>query len=313
MNTPSFSLPSFAKINWNLRVLGKRPDGYHEVRTLLQTISLHDELQFEWSDDQKVVLTSDDPAIPTDESNLIVRAAALLQERFGITAGARVSLRKEIPVKGGLGGASSNAAVAIMGLARVWQVEPSVVEMFEMAAGLGADVPFFLIGGCVYGSGIGTSLTVLSAGTPRPAIPLLVVTPNAAVSTSDAYEALGAAALTSVEAKPILAVSHEESVFSDSDPWELSRQLTNDFENVIFEREPEIRRARNAVLQAGATGALLAGSGSSVFGIFESLEAQKQAIGLLQAEAGWRVFPCVTMSRTEYSRAIELPKSLRCF
>ncbi|MGH9883220.1 MAG: hypothetical protein ACRD6N_17430, partial [Pyrinomonadaceae bacterium] len=139
------------------------------------------------------------------------------------------------------------------------------------------------------------------------------VTPSAQVSTVEAYRALDSAALTTKVPKSILAVSHDERFFGDSDQWAVSEKLENDFERVIFDREPEIERAKNALLKAGATGALLAGSGSSVFGIFEGLEAQTRASGEILVEAGWRIFPCVTIARNEYSRAVKSPGSQRSF
>ena len=114
VSTPLFTLPSFAKINWGLRILGKRPDGYHEIRTVLQTISLHDTLQFATAPDLEISLSCDDPQIPTDQNNLIVRAAIALRARYGVQAGVRIHLEKRIPVQGGLGGGSSNAAVTLL-------------------------------------------------------------------------------------------------------------------------------------------------------------------------------------------------------
>ncbi|MGH9880740.1 MAG: 4-(cytidine 5'-diphospho)-2-C-methyl-D-erythritol kinase, partial [Pyrinomonadaceae bacterium] len=139
MPTPAFSLPSFAKINWNLRILGRRPDGYHEVRTFLQTISLQDQLHFESRDDDDISLACDNPNIPTDETNLIVRAANSLRSRYGVKSGASIALNKRIPAKGGLGGASSNAAIALMGLIRLWRLELNSSDLVDIAAGLGAD------------------------------------------------------------------------------------------------------------------------------------------------------------------------------
>ena len=303
MNQPTLSLPSFAKINWSLEILGKRPDGYHEVSTLLETISLHDDLHFEASEDGRVLLSCDNPNIPTDNDNLVVRAAHALQGRSNVELGARIRLEKRIPVKAGLGGASSNAAVALLALAQLWQVEPTVPDLFEIAAKLGADVPFFLLGGCVRATGTGTTLSPLPAESELDRH-LIVITPNAVVSTVAAYAALNSRALTTKNANPILSVSQSEANAEHSQPWPQEDSLKNDFESVIFDIEPEIRRTKETLLQAGALGALLAGSGSSVFGIFANREDQQRAVNDIQLEAGWRIFPCVTVSRTEYLRAI---------
>ena len=286
-------LPSFAKINWTLRILGKRPDGYHEVVTVLQSISLSDELSFELRDEPGIALTCDDPAIPTDDSNLIVKAARALQGDRGVN----IHLTKRIPAKGGLGGASSNAAATLLALNHLWNLQFRNTDLLRIAAGLGADVPFFLIGGTVEARGIGTEIT---AGADAPECYLTVITPNATVSTAHAYAALKRGSLTTPESASILSSSFAEPVSGDSVQW----SLRNDFEVVIFEIEPEIRRAKVALLDAGARGALLAGSGSSVFGIFDDEAARDRALGNLRCEAGWRVFPCHTLSRAEYLQAM---------
>lgn len=311
MSQPSLSLPSFAKINWRLEILGKRPDGYHEVRTLLQTISLHDDLHFEISEDDTVSLFCDDPEIPTDNHNLVVRAAHALRQRYNVQQGARIRLEKRIPTKAGLGGASSNAAVSLLALARLWRVELSAVELLEIAATLGADVPFFLLGGCARATGTGATVLSLPDEPNNGEQHLIVVTPNAGVSTVEAYAAVNARALTTMNTDSILSVSRSEANSRYSQPW-LSHEdrklslgdLKNDFESVIFDIEPEIRRTKAALLQAGALGALLAGSGSSVFGIFAGREDQQRAVSEIKLEPGWRIFPCVTVSRNGYRRAI---------
>lgn len=297
MSNLAFSLPSFAKINWSLRILGRRADGYHEIRTILQTISLHDDLQFAPRGDGKIQLTCNDPRVPTDEENLIVRVAQALRDRFHVNAGAAIHLEKRIPAKGGLGGASSNAAVAFLGLAKLWSLDVGSEELIELGAQLGADVPFFFVGGRTLATGIGIELRPMS---DNPKQHLLVVTPNAAVSTGDAYKALRAPALTTLVDDSILSSSRAAADFQDSEQG----VLHNDFERVIFEIEPEIERAQTALIRSGARKALLAGSGSSVFGTFDNSEAQKRAFREIRAEAGWRLFPAVTLPRHEYLEAL---------
>ena len=301
MNQPALSLPSFAKINWSLQILGKRPDGFHEIRTILQTISLHDDLHFKVSEDDVITLSCNDSNIPTDSENLVVRAASALQDRFSVDRGVHIRLEKRIPSQAGLGGASSNAAVSLLALAHIWNVDATASELLEIATSLGADVPFFLEGGCALATGIGASIS------PLPDIEvqhLVVVTPKAGVSTAKAYAAFSSTALTTMNADPILSSSHKEAISRHSVPWSLPGDLINDFESLIFDIEPEIRRTKETVLQAGAIGALLAGSGSSVFGIFADYDAQQRAVNGIKKEAGWRIFPCVTVSRNEYLRAI---------
>ena len=296
IKTPA-KFPSFAKINWFLHILGKRPDGYHEVVTVLQTISLHDELTIQLSEDGSIKLTCDDPTIPTDNSNLIIKAALLLGECRQGWFGAHINLAKRIPAQGGLGGASSNAAVALLAINKLWKAGYISVEELLDPSCLGADVPFFFQGGRCAATGTGTDLTPLPDG---PKQHLIVVTPNAKVSTAHAYASLNAASLTTSKSDSILSSSLADLNSADSRQW----PLRNDFERVIFEIEPEIERVKNALLDAGAWGALLAGSGSSVFGVFDSEAARDRGLENLRCEAGWRVFPCETVSRDEYVRAM---------
>lgn len=296
MTTTAVTVPSFAKINWFLQVLGKRPDGYHEVETVLQTISLHDEITFR-ADDQEgpLTLTCDDPSIPTGNSNLIVRAADALRDQYAYRAD--IHLRKTIPTQAGLGGGSSNAAVTLLALNVLWRGANSTIDDSMVPSCLGADVPFFLTGGRCLATGIGANITPLPDG---PKKHLIVIAPNAKVSTATAYAALNSASLTTSNSASILSSSLAELNNADSRQW----PLHNDFERVIFEIEPEIGRAKNALLEAGARGALLAGSGSSVFGVFDTEAARDRALENLRCEAGWKVFSCETISREEYFRAV---------
>jgi 4-diphosphocytidyl-2-C-methyl-D-erythritol kinase len=286
-------LPSFAKINWTLRILGRRPDGYHEVATVLQSVSLCDELVFEPREDDRVLLTCDDPRIPVGDSNLVVRAARALSERHG----ADIKLFKRIPAKGGIGGGSSNAAVTLLALNRLWRLDRGERDLRGIGAQLGADVPFFLAGGTAIATGIGVQLQEVRDFAKQY---LIIVTPSVSVATATAYASLNAPSLTTIDPVSILSSSFTEPFSGDSSQW----PLHNDFEGVIFEREPEIRRAKEALLAAGARNALLAGSGSSVFGIFTDAAARDHALDNLSSEVGWRVFACHTLSRSEYLRAM---------
>ena len=296
MITTPVKFPSFAKINWVLRVLGKRPDGYHEVVTVLQTISLHDELTIQLSEDGPINLTCDDPTIPTGPDNLVFKAVEFLMNNFHDYFGAEITLRKRIPALGGLGGASSNAAVTLKAINKLWKGASIDIEEFEPES-LGADVPFFLMGGRCAATGIGEVLRPLS---DSPKKYLIIITPNARVSTAKAYASLNARSLTTSDYVSILSSSLADLNSADSRQW----PLRNDFERVIFEIEPEIERAKNALLDAGAWGALLAGSGSSVFGVFDSRAERNRGLMDLKSEAGWRVFACETISRDEYVEAM---------
>jgi 4-diphosphocytidyl-2-C-methyl-D-erythritol kinase len=292
-----FTLPSFAKINLTLRILGRRADGYHEIETVFQTVTLRDELTFEARPDGQLELACDAPDVPCDESNLVHRAGVALRERYGArTGGARISLAKKIPAGGGLGGGSSNAAVALVGLARLWKIEVGRDALAGIGATLGADVPFFLTGGTALGTGRGTDIFPLA---DAPAKQLLLVTPRARVSTAEAYKSLNSHALTKAVTPVNLAVSRAQAEISGS----LHAALRNDFEPVVYHLYPEIERARHALTAAGASGALLSGSGASVFGLFENVEERDRAQACLRVESGWQVFACAMLSRSSYAEA----------
>jgi 4-diphosphocytidyl-2-C-methyl-D-erythritol kinase len=293
VSSRTFTLPAYAKINWTLFVLGRRPDNFHELRTVFQTITLHDRLTFTASDDDRLILTCDEPSIPVDERNLVLRAALALREKYRVLEGARIHLEKSIPAEAGLGGGSSDAAVALLALAHLWRIKTGREALTEIGAALGADVPFFFTGGTALGRGLGTEITPLGDVSAEH---LLIIKPRAKVSTPEAYKALKRPALTKDESTIILSISRAEARISDS----LHEALHNDFEPAIFELYPEIARARRLLLEQGARGALLAGSGASVFGIFENSEALGRARDVLEREPGWRVFTAAALARATY-------------
>ena len=293
----TLTLAAFAKINLGLRVLGKRPDGYHEIQTVLQTISLCDTLRFTVTDAPHIVLACDDRRVPSGAENIVCRAAAALQQRVGSPRGAYIRLEKKIPLEAGLGGGSSDAAVTLLALAHLWQTRATEDDLGEIAGSLGADVPFFLKGGTVLGTGIGREITELPDADEKF---LIVIKPIAGISTASAYRALNAPSLTSAEAKTILSSSQRGEFFDNLD----SDAVQNDFEAVAFGLEPEIARAKATLIRSGARAALLAGSGSAVFGIFDGGDAQERAIQTIELEAGWRVFPCRTVGRSQYRSAL---------
>ena len=290
-------MPSFAKINWRLHVLGRRADGFHELRTIFQTVTLHDQLSFALREDDKLTLTTSSSDIPVDESNLILRAALALRDRYGLRQGASIHLDKVIPVEAGLGGGSSNAAIALVGLAQLWNVRTNKLELTSLGARLGADVPFFLTGGTALGTGLGTEVSPVDEITAQY---LLIVKPVTKVSTAEAYKSLNSHALTKAGSDIILSISRADEQFRDSHPM----ALHNDFEPVVFPLKPEIKRAKCALLQQGARSALLAGSGSSVFGVFDNRLARERAFETLVKVNEWRIFPCATLARKDYLKAL---------
>ncbi|MDQ6786690.1 MAG: 4-(cytidine 5'-diphospho)-2-C-methyl-D-erythritol kinase [Acidobacteriota bacterium] len=303
MTAEPFTLPSFAKINLLLRVLGKRDDGFHELCTVFQTVSLKDFLTF--SAHRKLILTCNNPKIPTDDKNLIIKAAKKLREKYKIRRGAHIYLEKNIPAPGGLGGGSSNAAVALIGLARLWKIKFNLAELCEIGKTLGADVPFFFRGGTAIGVGRGDELFPVKDLEPKS---LLIVTPNIAVSTAAAFAQLNLSNLTNKPPKSILQICRGEANTVDL------RQIepVNDFEDTVFKIEPEIEFVKKRLLDLGAEKALMSGSGASVFAIFADEDGRQKAFEKLKNEQkSWRAFTAQTVARGAYLASLNIENSLQ--
>jgi 4-diphosphocytidyl-2-C-methyl-D-erythritol kinase len=294
----TLTIPAFAKINLHLRVLGERADGYHDLNTVFQTVSLHDTIEVSLGDESHIILSCNDRSLPANENNLVIRAAKALQDRFSSKRGARIRLQKRIPMQAGLGGGSADAATTLFALAKLWELNCGRDELMTIGSQLGADVSFFFHGGTARATGMGEQIESLDDIEQKW---LLIVKPNANISTADAYRALDERSLTSLIPETILSSSQPTA---DSDKIDLAN-LINDFEAVVFDLEPEIRRAKSALLKAGGDAVLLAGSGSAVFGVFDNEDAQRRAIQAIELETGWRVFPCKTVSRREYRAAFD--------
>lgn len=290
-----FTLPSFAKINLHLRVLGKRDDGYHDIFTVFQTVSLHDTIAFEAG--ERIVLTCDDETIAIDGSNLIVKAADALRAAFTVTSGAAMRLEKTIPMGGGMGGGSSNAATALIGLSRLWNLNATLDQLVELAAEIGADVPFFLMGGTAIGTGRGTDIESVADFEGER---IVIVTPDVVVPTAKAYANIRAESLTNDGANRILRVCR-----SEAESWDfLQSALINDFEATVFAAYPEIGGVKQKLIELGAKQALMSGSGASVFGIFDKEETRQTALKALDNEVNWRKFAVAAVSRSEYREAL---------
>lgn len=291
-----FTLPSFAKINLHLEVLGKRSDGYHELCTVFQSVSLCDRISF-GRESRTLKFTCSDEAIPNGEDNLVLRAANLLRSAYSITEGAEIHLEKHIPSPGGLGGGSSNAAVALVGLSRLWGIAYDKDRLVEMAAELGADVPYFLCGGTAAGTGRGDSIRPLEDAECGH---ILIITPNIEVSTRDAFALLAAGSLTKTDENRILLNCRFESGSFDKDTCE----MRNDLEAAVFSAHPEIEEIRSTLVGLGAQYAVMSGSGASVFGSFEKKETRQAALKALDSNINWRKFAVAAVSRREYREAL---------
>jgi 4-diphosphocytidyl-2-C-methyl-D-erythritol kinase len=259
-----------AKVNLCLRVLGRRSDGYHEVQSVLHTVGIWDRLHLcPLPGERRIALTVNAPEVPGDESNLCWRAAHLLAERAKTTHGVKIDLEKSTPAGAGLGGGSSDAAATLAGLARMWELDLGAEELEDLGAELGADVPFFLRGGCCLARGKGEKLEDL------PAVDawLVVVVPERRVPTAQAYAALARGAARGRRRARTRAIQRLVNASGEGDLHALAAALHNDFETLEMPGIVEAREAKSALLRAGSLGALLSGSGSGVFGIAANRDA----------------------------------------
>jgi 4-diphosphocytidyl-2-C-methyl-D-erythritol kinase len=287
----SVRLPAFAKVNLCLHVLGKRPDGYHELRTIFQAISLHDTLELSFAPKPGITLESNDASLPAGPENLVYRAIEAIACEIGFRGGIHARLEKRIPVARGLGGGSSDAAAALIGMLRLTKAKVHLPRLMEIAAGLGADVPFFLFGGRALAVNRGDEIYPLPDASPRT---ILVVSPHEiGVSTKDAYQWVSAE-LTRL-AKPNRIWGFCALC------WSRQGSVANDFESPVFSRHPRLGEIRAGLLKRGAADAALAGSGSAVFGVFRNPAQARRAARAFPEDS---VFVVKTLSREEYGRAL---------
>ena len=288
------TIRAHAKINLDLRVLGPRLDGYHELRTVFQSLALHDVIECV-AREGPLAIECDTAGVPLDASNLVWRAAEALWRALRRPGHARdvvIRLQKHIPLQAGLGGGSADAAATLIALARLWKVPIKPVQLTDVASALGADVPFFLAGGTALGLGRGDEVYPL-ADLPRHWIVLLV--PGFGVSTTDAYSWYDG------ERDLSRGGSAREPQYVPG-PWpSRAAQMINDLEAPIARHHPEIDQMRTALRRAGALAAAMSGSGSTVFGLFQKRgEALAAVEGL--AGSGWRVLLTESLDRGEYAR-----------
>ena len=294
-------IPAFAKVNLCLDVLGKRPDGFHELRTVFQTVSLRDTLRLRPCRTPGIALqvTGNEPLSQEGaEKNLVYRAIDALRQELKIATGVEVLLQKNIPTGRGLGGGSGDAAAALLGYLQFTGKKIAQTKLLEIATTLGADVPFLLLGGRALGIGKGDEIY------PLPDIPklnLLVVSPqNIRVPTPEAYRWLNAPELASLTK---CAAAHKLFEFCTLCWSSQGNRLSNDFEGAVFQRYPRLDQIRQELLQRGASEALLAGSGSAVFGVFPSpAKARRAVVGFPHDQA----FVCETISRKRYARLLKI-------
>ena len=256
-----YHIKAHAKINLGLDVIGKRPDGYHEVQMIMQSVGLCDLLTLERAD-QGIILTTDSDNLPSTEDNLVYKAAKLMFDTFRIPGGVHIHLQKVIPIAAGLAGGSTDAAAAIKGINRLFDLELPLSRQMELGVSIGADVPYCILGGTALAEGIGEKLTPLS---PAPDFYIVLAKPDISVSTKYVYENLD---LTSVKKHPDIK-GMAGAIEAGSLQGILDR-LGNVLETVTVPVYPVIGSIKRRMRELGAVNSLMSGSGPTVFGIFLS-------------------------------------------
>ena len=286
------SVTTPAKVNLILRILDRRPDGYHNLWSIMQAVDLKDEVILRvGSQPGRIELACDHPHVPSGPDNLVYRAAVRVLEHAGLDYGLHIVLRKRIPMGAGLGGGSSDAAAAILGLNRLFGLGWSPQQMAQVGGSLGSDIPFFFFAPCAKVGGRGELVSPLDLTGRRT---LLLVNPGFGVETKWAYQAL-ADTRTSIPTmgKALVDLNRQPSV-----SWEALRPLMgNDFEDVVFPRYPLLREIKQMLLSHGAESAFLSGTGATVFGLFESSSEATRAGNLLSGGSGWQTVAAETETK----------------
>lgn len=262
-------LQAFAKINLGLDVLGKREDGYHEVRMIMQTIRMYDQLDMRKSVEPGIHLTTNKKYIPVDENNLVWRAAKLMMDTCGIMEGVSIHLHKVIPVAAGMAGGSSDAAATLVGMNRLFHCGLSKEKLMELGVQMGADVPYCVLRGTALAEGIGEKLTVLP---PMPDCWILIGKPGISVSTKYVYTTLD---LNTDTVHP--DIDGMKKALEDGNLYGITERMGNVLQDVTIPAYPEVERIKEQMKTLGAVNAMMSGSGPTVFGIFDNEEKAQEA------------------------------------
>lgn len=259
---------AYAKINLGLDVIRRRPDGYHEVKMIMQSVGIYDILTFQRADREGIRISLDHAELPCDQNNLIYKAAQLIIDAYGIKNGVEITLNKNIPIAAGMAGGSTDAAAVFHGLNELFGLGMSLQDMKEMGVKIGADVPYCIMGGTALSEGIGEILTPLSA---PPDAHLLIAKPDINVSTKFVYENLHADTLTDhPDIDGMVKALNEGNLKGITD------RMGNVLETVTVKEYPIIDRIKKEMLSGGAENALMSGSGPTVFGIYKEKKAAEK-------------------------------------
>ena len=269
-------LKALGKINLGLDVLGRRPNGYHDVRMVMQTVYLYDQILLEKTDKEGISLETNLFYLPVNENNLAYRAAKMLIDEFAIKEGVHISLEKHIPVAAGMAGGSSNAAAVLYGMNRLLQLGLTDQELMDRGVQLGADVPYCIMRGTVLAEGIGEKLT------PLPAMPkchVLLAKPPISVSTQKVYEKLDAQEVTKHPDIDGILLG-----LQTGDLEKITSSMGNVLENVTITEYPQIKRIKDVMKEEGALNAMMSGSGPTVFGIYDDKMLARRAAARIREE-----------------------------
>ena len=273
----SITLKSRAKINLSIDVLGKRQDGYHLVEMIMQTIDLYDLIEINEKDNDQITIKSTSDEIPLDCNNLVYKAANLIKKTFNINKGVEIHIKKNIPVAAGMAGGSSNAAAVLVGLNKLWNLNLSNQQLEKIGLKLGADVPFCINGGAVLASGIGEELTPIKGLTKDVCI--LVCKPDLFVSTKEVYECIDS---KDIDKRPNNKFLIE--CLKNEDTRQLAENMFNVLEGVTMDKHPVIQQIKDIMTNNRALGAMMSGSGPTVFGLYENREDAVKCKAILEKQ-----------------------------
>ena len=273
----SIELKSRAKINLSIDVLGKREDGYHLVEMIMQTIDLYDIIKIKEIEIDEININSNSSDIPLNENNIVYKAAKVLKDQFNIKKGVEIFIEKNIPVAAGMAGGSSNAAAVLVGLNKLWKLNLSEVRLQEIGLKLGADVPFCIAGNAALAQGIGEELTYIK-GLSKDTV-ILVCKPNLFVSTKEVYECIDS---KDIDKRPnnkflIECLKNEET-------RQLAENMYNVLEGVTMDKHPVIQQIKDIMTNNRALGAMMSGSGPTVFGLYENREDAVKCKAILEKQ-----------------------------
>ena len=273
----SIELKSRAKINLSIDVLGKREDGYHLVEMIMQTIDLYDIIKIKEIEIDEININSNSSDIPLNENNIVYKAAKVLKDQFNIKNGVEIFIEKNIPVAAGMAGGSSNAAAVLVGLNKLWKLNLSEVRLQEIGLKLGADVPFCISGNAALAQGIGEELTYIK-GLSKDTV-ILVCKPNLFVSTKEVYESLDSKHIDKRPNNQLLI-----DCLKNEDTRQLAENMFNVLEGVTMDKHPVIQQIKDIMTNNRALGAMMSGSGPTVFGLYENREDAVKCKAILEKQ-----------------------------